>query len=622
MFKKSAVVCVALCGLDGLLTHSLAHAGEEIIITSNRVATPSREVGASVSVLNAEDIAAYGQSTVAELLRRLPAVGVSNSGGLGKNTALRIRGEENYRTKVLVDGMDISDPTNPQVQTQFQNLLTSDIERIEVLRGPQGMMYGADSGGVVQIFTKKPQKPLQADVLAEYGRYNSRLSAANIRGQEDKFDYALSVANQGSNGFNARSDDTVVRDSDGNANTTAGLRLGYQLSDTWKISTNLRNVDAKNEFDGCYGANFIKTPWCEDSFNQSNAKIAAQYQTKQVSQSFSYAMNKTESHIWANDTDPVFDVKGEIEQWQYQGTFAFNTATQLVYGIDSEQQSSQDKQEKHSRDQTGAYVELQQQWFERFFATVGTRYDDNEDFGSHSSYRLTGAYLLPIDKDTLKFKGSYGTGFRAPSLYEIAYNRGAYASPPASDTTLREEESQGYDLGLEYLASNGLTLGMVYFNQDISDVIYFDLSNYSGYLQDSGKSNSQGVELTFDWSVNQIYSLYGNYTYNDTQDAQGQQRLRRPENILLLGTKVYFPGGKWSLGVDGRHVSDSVDEIFLVGRLPLEDYNVMNMNLNYALNRSWDIYVRGENVFDDSYQEVLGYNTSGAAFYTGVRGRF
>lgn len=621
MFKKSAVFCLGLCS-SGALFVQTAQAGEEIIITPNRVATPSREVGASVSVLHAEEIAAYGQSTVAELLRRLPGIGVSNNGGLGKPTSLRIRGEENFRTKVLVDGMDISDPTNPQVQTQFQHLLTSDIERIEILRGPQGMMYGADSGGVVQIFTKKAQAPMQADLLAEYGRYNSRLSAANMRGQQGKFDYALSVANQGSSGFNAREDDTQTRDTDGYENTSTALRLAYQLSDAWSISTNLRNVSAGNEFDNCYDASFLKTQWCEDSFNQTNAKVAAQYQANQVSHRFSYALNKTESHMWANDTDPTFDVEGEIDQWQYLGSYAFNTSSQLVYGVDAEQQRSEGDQQESSRNQTGAYVELQQEWFERFFATVGTRYDDNEDFGSHGSYRLTGAYLLPLQQDTLKFKASYGTGFRAPSLFEIYYNRSSAAFPPASDTDLHEEKSKGYDLGLEYLASSGLTLGLVYFNQDISDAIYFDLSNYSGYLQDKGQSNSQGVELSFDWPVNQLYSLYGNYTYNDTEDAQGQQRLRRPENTLVLGAQVYFPGGKWRLTVDGRHVSDSVDEVFLVGRQALEDYSVMNMKLNYALDRRWDIYVRGENVLDDSYQEVLGYNTSGAAFYTGVHGRF
>ncbi len=623
MLKKTVFLTgLGLCAVSEFFVAKAAHANEEIIITPSRVSTPIRQVGSSVSVLNAEDIAAYGQTTVADLLRRLPSVGVSNSGGLGKNTSLRIRGEESFRTKVLVDGVDISDPTNPQIQAQFQHLLTTDIERIEVLRGPQGMMYGADSGGVVQIFTKKAQTPFQGDVVAEYGRYNSRLGAASIRGQQNNFDYALSVANLGTHGFNARVDDTVAADTDGYENTSTGLNLGYKLSDTWRISTAFRNVTADDEFDNCYDSSFTNTQWCQDSFNQTNTKIAAQYQDAVMSHTFSYALAQTDSQHLAKGVDTTFDVKGELDQLQYLGSYAFNKSSQVVYGLDAEQQSSQDAQQKSNRNQTGTYVELQQQWFERYFFTLGTRYDDNEDFGTHLSYRLTSAYLLPVNNDTLKFKGSYGTGFRAPSLFEIYYNNSSSAFPPASNTTLREEDSKGFDLGFEYLADSGLKLELVYFNQRIANAIYFDLANYSGYLQESGQSDSQGVELSFDLPLNPIYSVYGNYTYNDTEDAEGKQRIRRPRNTLVLGANIYFPGDKWRLSVDARQVTGSVDEVYLLGRQALEDYSLMNMNLNYTVHRNWEIYLRGENIFNDSYQEVLYYNTSGAAFYTGVRGHF
>src|SRR5690606_27038986 len=153
-----------------------------------------------------------------------------------------------------------------------------------------------------------------------------------------------------------------------------------------------------------------------------------------------------------------------------------------------------------ARDQTGYYLEYLSEFSETVFLTAGIRHDDNEDFGRHNSYRISDAWLIPAGNDaTVKIRGSHGTGFRAPSPYEAAYNRGPFAYPPASLISLEEETSRGHELAVEYSTASGLRLEAVYFDQTVENAITFDSAGFSGYLQDSGDSHSEGIELSAQW---------------------------------------------------------------------------------------------------------------------------
>jgi vitamin B12 transporter len=254
----------------------------------------------------------------------------------------------------------------------------------------------------------------------------------------------------------------------------------------------------------------------------------------------------------------------------------------------------------------------------RLFVTVGTRYDDNDDFGDHTSYRVSGAYLFPMASGELKLKGAYGTGFRAPSLYEIAYNNGSFAYPPASDTTLKEETSKGYDLGLSWLGASGLYLEAVYFDQKIDDEIYFDLTDYSGYLQREGDTDSNGVELAAEWPLLENLAVTANYTFNDTRTSTGTSRPYRPERLANLGLTWRTLADKLVLGAAWRLSEDAQD----IDGAQLDDYQVLELTASYRLFPSLQVYGRVENALDEDYQEVPTYNASGAAGYAGVRYAF
>ena len=219
----------------------------------------------------------------------------------------------------------------------------------------------------------------------------------------------------------------------------------------------------------------------------------------------------------------------------------------------------------------------------------------------------------------LKFKGALGTGSRAPSPFEIAYNSGSFAFPPASLISLSQEESDGWELGLEYVLGNRVHLEAVYFDQEIKDVIFFDLSGFSGYLQDTGMSTSKGVELTADIQLSDNLHLVSNYTFNETERPNGLQRLRRPEKLLNLGLNYSSMDGRLNINSYYRMSRDSIDEILGSDIISLDDFNVFDLSVNYNMSDSVSLYARLENAFDEDYEEITGFNSPERAFYIGVR---
>ncbi len=588
---------------------------EEIVVISSRIELPLRQVGTAVSSIDAGDIRARGFNSLADVLRTLPGVSVSNSGGAGKVTSLSIRGENGSRTLVLLDGMEISDPTLPQAGPQLQHLLSAGIARVEILRGTQGMLYGADAGGVVNIITPRGEAGLAGDLDIEAGRYGSRQLAGNIRGGTETVDFYLSAADFSTDGFNARDLDTELRDDDGYDNTTVHGRLGWNVDEHLRLELVVRDIDGDNEYDSCFSS--ASTDNCSNDFEQTSSRLSGSYSDETFSHTLSITDNDIERALFA-DGALSFGTEGNIRRLEYLGSASLAGETTLVYGIEHESEDMKTNfGQDFDRDQHGYYLEYQNHYWEAVFFSLGVRHDDNDDFGEHTSYRATSAYLLPLRGDnSLKLKASYGTGFRAPSLFEVGTNAGA-TREPASLVTLKEETSEGFDIGVEYFGGNGLHLEAIYFNQRIDDEITFDLDGFSGYLQFSGTSKSSGVELIGELPVGDHWLLSGNYTYNDTEDAGGNARSLRPRHLANLG--LGYDNQRWGFAVNLRTSRDAED---LAANAELEDYELVDINARYRVNRAVEVYARVENALGEDYQEVATYNTADSAAYLGVRMAF
>lgn len=594
---------------------------QEIIVTSSRVAMPLSQVGSSVSTIDAEEIQLRGYNSLTDLLRTQPGVAASSNGGPGQVATVRIRGEEGYRTLVRLDNMELSDPTGTQVGPQVQHLLsTEDIHRIEILRGPQGLIYGADAGGVINLLTPRGGEQLSGQLSAESGRYGTQKVHGNVGGGNEMTDFYLSATDLRTDGFNARSADAILKDDDGYDNTTLHGKGGWNVSDALRLQVVARDVDANVEFDSC---GYPTTHDCDSHVEQTAWRVSADYTRESFKHSLAYSNTDINRDSYAAGMQS-FSTNGDIDRLEYTASTDFFETFTLVYGVDVEQEDIVTTGGSSlERDQQGYFLEYQSSPIDQLFITAGLRYDDNDDFGEHLSYRLTSAYLQTLNGGrTLKYHGSYGTGFRAPSLSELAYNDSLWAWGPAAELALDEESSKGFDLGVDYYGANGLELGVVYFNQRIEDEIFFDLVNFYGYLQARGDSKSTGVEVFFAYPLSEQWRVFGNATYNDTETPDDIQRIRRPEKIANLGGQFTCADQRFKLIANLRFSAASEDEVYAVGRVDLEDYVVLDLSGNYQLSEQAEVYGRVENVGNVQYQEVTGYNTSGSAAYAGVRYKF
>ncbi len=595
---------------------------EEVTITASKTERPLREVGSSVTVLTAEELKKINRITLADVLRTVPAVGVSESGGLGKAASVRIRGEEGYRTLLLIDGINVTDLSGPQSFPRFEHVLNSQLGRVEVLRGPQGLIYGADAGGVVSIFSKTTDRPFEADLSLETGEYNTHSVGGNVRGRQGRGHYSLTASGIESDGFNARDADTAEEE-DGYNNTTVHLNTGFAVSDEASVGLVLRNIDADTEYDDCFNSTGVSHA-CEAEFSQFSGRVNGVYQTEKHRHEIAYS--KTETKNFDRElTENVLvgDNEGEIEQWQYFGNYQIAPILNMEFGVDNKRETYTDflYGNDGDRNQMGAYLEGQVEVTDNFFYSIGARYDDNDDFGEHTSYRLSTAYLVPVQLGEIKFKGGYSTGFRAPSLYEEAYNAGPYANPALVPPELEEETSEGYEAGIEWLMDSH-RLELVFFHSRIEDLIFFDMTSFAGYLQATGTTESEGVELSGRVNLLDAMTLGTSYTYNKTEldetTGMSGQRPRRPKHLYNVSIEYQLWQDRVSLAALYRGARDMIENASTV----IEDYDVLDVNASWRVRGNAEIYLRMVNALDEEYQEVPTYNTSGSAAYIGARFHF
>ena len=440
--RSLAAVGAALAAASGAAQQTPP---EEIVVTSSIIAQPRRQIGTAVSVIEFEEIELRGYDYLADVLRTQTGIGVSNSGGPGKSTAVFIRGEDSFRTLLMIDGVKALDPSAPQVSPSFDSLLTtSDLQRVEVLRGPQGFIYGADAGGVVNVITKRGADELGGQVGIEYGDYSTRKVDAALSGGNDKGDYFVSAVDLDSDGFNAQTADTVLRDDDGADNTTLHAKLGWNVSENLRLQLVARDVDAETDLDGCFApVNFALIHDCSGTTEQRTYKVSADHSSGSFSNSFGYS-----------NIDIARDNFAKASRRSRRRASSAASSTRAPTSLRTRwrsstvsicrRKSSIDESGPRSRDQNGYYFEYQGAFDDALFLSLGARYDDNEDFGSHTSARVSLAYVQGLASDrSLKYRASVGTGFRAPSLFELAYNRGPFAFPPAAGFALTEETQRG-----------------------------------------------------------------------------------------------------------------------------------------------------------------------------------
>jgi vitamin B12 transporter len=576
----------------------------ETIIVSSNVEMPVREVATSVSVLDAKTIKEMGFLTAQDLLRSLPSISITNSGGMGKSSAISIRGEEGFRTLVKIDGIDITDVTGPQSAPPIQHMMANDLARIEVLRGPQGLMYGADAGGVVLLSTAATEEGTKGRAAYEIGRYATSNMQGNLSMANSLGDIFISAGKVESDGINSRVSDTT-QDLDGYENNTSHLRMGWNIHEQLRGEIVGRTTHVKNQYDQC---GWPSTNDCREEFNQTNSRAALKYTYDLGEASLAYTHGNMYRDSYADQQKSLYNYQGENDRWELNGYTKWSDAIKLLYGVEKRTDEAANDFEEHgiSRNQDAFYAEYQGKFFDRLFVTLGGRQDKTEDFGNFNTHRLSAAYFIPqVTTGELKLKATSGTGFRLPSLYENMTNT-RYGG-----VELTPESSEGYDIGFEY-QYNEMQMELVYFNQKIEDQITYSYTTYT-YVQEVPESEAKGFELAGRLQLIDQLNLHANITKITAEDSNGNPRFRKPEFMANLGID-FTPSDIWLIGINYRTTQDRVD----LGNVPLDDYELVDFRVRVQPLDNISAYIRIENLDNKKYVEANGYNTMRQATYMGI----
>ncbi|MDP4173751.1 MAG: TonB-dependent receptor [Bacteroidota bacterium] len=623
---------------DSLKTYNLK---EDVVVTATRLSTPEKEVASSVTILGEKEILNSSKNSLIDLLRNVPGLSVSRQGGPGTNANVYMRGANTNHTLVLLDGVVMNDPSSVTNAFDFTNLQTDNIQRIEVLRGPQSTLYGSDAiAGVISIFTKKGDGSLKVNLLTEAGSFNTFRENGTLNGSSSIFDYSVSYSRLDSKGFSSANEKYGNTEKDGTYNNSLLSRLGINFTKNLNLDINYNFIKSKADLDqnSKNGDDPNFTSKTEESVFKAalNAKFFNGLWQPTVGFSSLRHINHTvDDADQLHNYSSVADFDGLRYKLEWLNNLYVNGNNTLSFGIDN---SVEKASTYYYSDQFGPYASyfpnagsaepkaittgifLQEQfaYSGRYFGSMGIRYDKHNKFGSEFTYRLAPAYFI-TETDT-KLKATYGTGFKSPSLYYLF-------DPSYGNPNLKAERSKGWDAGIEqYLFNNRLILGATYFDNKFTNLIGMD-SNFRTINIDSAET--KGVELSLKTTPLDGLITSFSYTYTSSKNttsnkpSSGTELLRRPANQLNLDIDYSIHDLDLNLEVanTGKRYDNEYDPVTftLKGRVKLDSYTLVNLSASYQVTKYLKIFGRIDNLLNEDYEEVLFYGTPKRSAYAGIR---
>lgn len=594
---------------------------EAINVTANRTPTEKSRTGSKVEQVTQSEIAEKALVSVTDYLARLPGMSVASTGGVGAQTGVHLRGLGGGYIKTLYNGIDVSDTTGTQVLTQYQYLQAGGVAGIEVLKGSQGTLYGSSAiAGVVDIATLgQVGDGISHTVHVEGGSFGTARARYGFSGARDGSKIAANISGLSADGISSLAGGS---ERDGYRNATLDLAAEHRINEAFSVFGSLLHIDARTEFDG-----YASTPPYAPDPNDPDS-----YETATMTGGrFGFNLDLMDGRL--KNTVSVQGFKSEREnvsggypyfyagtrqKLDYQGSFEATDRILLQYGVDHERQKGDSGGPLGKADLTGVWAQAVVEPVDNLVLTAGLRQDEHSMFGGHTTWRGTASYLF--DQTGTRLHTSYGTGFRAPSLYELYSGRGA--------PHLQPETSRGFDVGLEQRFLDGrLIADLTYFDLKVDDRIIFvndgsGMWPYGDYDQAVGGTTSNGVEASFSYAATDRLDLGGSYTYTNSRNPDGTQSWRVPRHAFTLAATAR-PAEKWTVSADLKYVVDTADYDWNnYADVKLGDYVLLNARVAYQVNDSTEIYLRGENLLNRKYQLVHSYNTPGIAAYAGFKATF
>lgn len=588
----------------------------EVVVTASLTPQERSKLGSSVTVLTNEDLRKYNEGSVADVLRNVPGLEIYRSGSFGGQTSVRMRGLDPKYTKVLVDGIPVNDPTTIEESFDFANLSLHNVERIEVVRGPQSFLHGSSSaGGVINVITKQGEGPAEVSTSLEVGSFSTERYGAGVSGETRGISYSISGERLQTTGFSSANENrTGNTEEDGQTQETVTFGSEVVFSENVTFEADARHMNAINETDAGAGASSD-----DNSFADVNRNVA---RVSLLQQEVLPGLNhRLEASVTNNDRllSNGNDFRGEREQYRYKVDSTLTEQVGLVAAVES-RESRAEVNSFSTFDRTFGVDSFYGQVFysptKSLNLTMGGRAEDHSLYGNDESYRVTFNYA---GSDGYEFHGSYGSGYKAPSLYQVYSNSG--------NRDLVPEESTGWDLGVRRRFGSSANLDVTYFSNGIEDLIQFvSTGPFTGqYRNVSGKSTTNGAEVSLSWRSSPDLQGQFSYTYTNAVKESGEDLPRVPEHAGSTSLTYDWTDRFRSTAIaryKGANEQSNQTKIYPYPVEEIDSYWVANVTGQYQYNERWRVTGRIQNLLDNDYEEIFGYGTPGLSGFFGIEATF
>jgi vitamin B12 transporter len=637
MKKSSLFGAVLTLSATSLFTQAVTAAEteiQEVLVSASLVPIAAKRSANAITVIDREQLSNRAALSVSDLLRDVPGLAVSRSGVQGSQTQIRARGAEANHLLVLIDGVEANDPSQGD-ELNWGTLSADDIERIEVIRGPQSSMRGSDAmAGVVNIITRSADEPYSAKLFTETGSFSTQRSGFSVGGIKGDLNVRLGVSTTDTEGDNVS---RTGNEKDGYENTSINFKAGYKVSEELNVSFAARQSDGFNEFD----ADSVFDGFVEDQdrvseFRNSTMRVQGDYASANGRWQHKLVIAQS-----SNDNEAFADgILGNVtastkDQYQYIGSMFWDQATQRISVLaEREEEDYQQRgplnwglnpNQDRERNTDSFAIEYRTDISDALTLAASGRYDDNSEFESANTMRVEAVYQI---SDNTRLRSAYGTAVKNPTFSE----RFGFYTNFIGNPNLDPEESTSWELGVDMeLAPAALILSATLFDSELENEIngfVYDPATF-GFTSANkdGVSKRQGIELTASATLTDDLSINSAYTYTDSVESDGAggyiDEVRRARHTGSLNV-AWQATENLHINANTQFNGSQTDLYFPPFPTPsqtvtLDTYTLVNVTANYSATERLDIYVRLDNLLDDDYEEVFGFQTLGFGANLGFR---
>lgn len=611
---------------------------EKIMVTASRISENIKGTTSDVTIFKNEGIKESNEIAVKDIIRETLGTDIVQTGSFGGTTSVFLRGTNSGQSRIMIDNVRVYDPIDANASYNMAHLTLDNVDRIEVVRGPQSVLYGSDAmGGVINIITKKGEGKPTASISLSDGTYDSRNGAFESKGRIDKLSYSFAASRYYSRGI-SKLKNTSERDP--YDNTSVSSRTEYDINAKNTIGLTGRFINANYKYDDSFGLRddpSLKARDKQMTFSNFWESRFTDFWKHKLQLSY---MGNFRRH--SDDKEPEFPsdylrdwYSGKNYQIDWQNTLKLNKSDTLVCGFDWQRESgqyyyyseypylgtvysSETVFPKVHSSTMGWYLENLINLNNTLSLNTGIRVDDHSYAGLKQTYKIDTGYLF---KTNTKIRGGWGTAYKTPTLYQLHAGAVPFVFG-GGNKNLQPEESQTYEIGIEQgLFQDKLSFGAVFFHTQLKNLIdakYDPVTFFTPQYSNIGKARIYGWENSVGMKPFNTVKIDVGYTWQDTEDkSNGDELLRRPKNKVFL-TLGYIPTNKLDINFKLAYVGRRSD----VGNLLLKAYTKADLNINYKLNKNFEAFLKINNITSEDYREVFDYAEPGRTFNGGIKVSF